>query len=72
MLTLHDRQAGEGSHFGTVTDREVTAHSGSDRSEVDRRGITLPDISKTGSYKAEIKLHPEVTGSGNWWLNSHP
>jgi len=50
------------SHFGTVTDREVTALiQEAIAQEVDRRGITLPDISKTGSYKAEIKLHPEVT-----------
>jgi len=57
------KQVGEGeSIFGTVTDREVAAaiqeRTGQ---EVDRRGIALPDISKTGTYKAEIKLHPEVT-----------
>ncbi|MGL6283858.1 MAG: 50S ribosomal L9 C-terminal domain-containing protein [Microcoleaceae cyanobacterium] len=28
--------------------------------ELDRRGITLPDISKLGTYKAKIKLHSEV------------
>ena len=48
--------------FGTVTDREladaILQNSGQ---EVDRRGITLPDISKLGFYKAQIKLHPEVT-----------
>ncbi len=57
------KQVGEGEAiFGTVTDREVAAaiqeRTGQ---EVDRRGIALPDISKTGTYKAEIKLHPEVT-----------
>ena len=57
------KQVGEGEAiFGTVTDREVAAVIQETISqEVDRRGITLPDISKTGSYKAEIKLHPEVT-----------
>ena len=28
--------------------------------QVDRRGITLPDINKIGTYKAEIKLYSEV------------
>lgn len=56
------KQVGEkDSIFGTVTDREVAALivQAIDQ-EVDRRGITLPDISKTGTYNAEVKLHPEV------------
>jgi large subunit ribosomal protein L9 len=28
--------------------------------EIDKRDITLPDVSKIGTYKAELKLHPEV------------
>lgn len=57
------KQVGEGEAiFGTVTDREVAALiQEAITQEVDRRGITLPDISKTGTYKAEVKLHPEVT-----------
>jgi large subunit ribosomal protein L9 len=57
------KQVGEGDAiFGTVTDREVAALiQEAITQEVDRRGITLPDISKTGSYKADIRLHPEVT-----------
>jgi large subunit ribosomal protein L9 len=48
--------------FGTVTTTEVAdAIKASTGQEVDRRGITLPEISKTGFYKAQIKLHPEVT-----------
>jgi large subunit ribosomal protein L9 len=47
--------------FGTVTDREVAEVilqvTGQ---EVDRRGITVPDIHKLGTYNVEIKLHPEV------------
>lgn len=56
------KQVGEGEAiFGTVTDREVAALiQAAINQEVDRRGITLPDISKTGTYKAEVKLHPEV------------
>lgn len=59
------KQVGEGEAiFGTVTDREVAALiQGAIDQEVDRRGITLPDISKTGTYKAEVKLHPEVTAT---------
>ena len=59
------KQVGEGdSIFGTVTDREVaTLIQGAIDQEVDRRGITLPDISKTGTYNAEVKLHPEVTAT---------
>lgn len=57
------KQVGEGdSIFGTVTEREVAALvQEAIGQEVDRRGITLPDIGKTGTYNAEIKLHPEVT-----------
>jgi large subunit ribosomal protein L9 len=57
------KQVGEGDAiFGTVTDREVAALiQEAIAQEVDRRGITLPDIGKTGSYKADVRLHPEVT-----------
>lgn len=57
------KQVGEGEAiFGTVTDREVAALiQAAINQEVDRRGINLPDISKTGTYKAEVKLHPEVS-----------
>jgi large subunit ribosomal protein L9 len=62
LLTIR-KQVGEGEAiFGTVTSQEIVdlikQNTGQ---EVDRRGITLPDISKTGTYKAEVKLHPEVT-----------
>ena len=57
------KQVGEGDAiFGTVTDREVVeVIQQVTGQELDRRGITLPDIRKTGTYKADIKLHPEVT-----------
>ncbi|HBB36134.1 MAG TPA: 50S ribosomal protein L9 [Cyanobacteria bacterium UBA8803] len=59
------KQVGEKeSIFGTVTAAEVAeAIQEATSQEVDRRGITLPDISKLGFYKAEIKLHPEVTAT---------
>ncbi len=59
------KQVGEGDAiFGTVTDREVAALVQQViGQEIDRRGITLPDISKTGTYNADIKLHAEVTAT---------
>lgn len=59
------KQVGEGDAiFGTVTEREVAAViQQALGQEVDRREITLPDISKIGSYKADIKLYPEVTAT---------
>jgi large subunit ribosomal protein L9 len=57
------KQVGEGEAiFGTVTTQEVTdAIKAATNQEVDRRGITLPEISQIGFYKATVKLHPEVT-----------
>jgi large subunit ribosomal protein L9 len=57
------KQMGENEAiFGTVTDRElVEVIQQTTGQEIDRRGVTLPDISKIGFYKALIKLHPEVT-----------
>ncbi len=58
-----NKQVGEGdASFGTVTTQEVAdLILAATSQEVDRRGITLPDIRKLGSYKADVKLHPEVT-----------
>ncbi|MGB3507907.1 MAG: 50S ribosomal protein L9 [Microcoleaceae cyanobacterium] len=57
------KQLGENEAiFGTVTDRElVEVIQETTGQEIDRRGVTLPEISKIGFYKAQIKLHPEVT-----------
>ncbi|MBD1996789.1 50S ribosomal protein L9 [Leptolyngbya sp. FACHB-671] len=57
------KQVGEkDAIFGTVTDRELAeVIQETTGQEIDRRGITVPDIHKTGSYKVDIKLHPEVT-----------
>ncbi|MBW4692585.1 MAG: 50S ribosomal protein L9 [Lyngbya sp. HA4199-MV5] len=56
------KQAGEkDAIFGTVTHQDVAdAILEATKQEIDRRGITLPDIHQLGSYRAEIKLHPEV------------
>jgi large subunit ribosomal protein L9 len=59
------KQAGEkDSIFGTVTNQDVaTAIQEATNQEVDRRNITVPDIHKLGTYKVDIKLHPEVTAT---------
>lgn len=59
------KQVGENEAiFGTVTAQEVAeVIQAATNQEVDRRGITLPDIGKLGFYKAEIKLHPDVTAT---------
>jgi len=59
------KQGGEGEAiFGTVTSQDVAdAIQASAGREVDRRNIILPDISKTGLYSAQIKLHPEVVST---------
>ena len=57
------KQVGEAEAiFGTVTTQDVVdAIKAATSQEVDRRGVTLPEISKVGFYKAQIKIHPEVT-----------
>ncbi|NJL20563.1 MAG: 50S ribosomal protein L9, partial [Leptolyngbyaceae cyanobacterium SM1_3_5] len=59
------KQVGENDAiFGTVTDREVAELiQAAIGQEIDRRGITVPEVHKLGSYKVEIKLHPEVTAT---------
>jgi large subunit ribosomal protein L9 len=59
------KQVGENEAiFGTVTAQDVAeAIQASTGQEVDRRGITLPDVGKLGFYQAEVKLHPEVTAT---------
>jgi large subunit ribosomal protein L9 len=48
--------------FGTVTNQDVaTLVQEKANHEVDRREITLPEIRKLGTYRADIKLHPEVS-----------
>lgn len=61
VFTIQKQVGEKNAIFGTVTSQEVAdAILASINQEVDRRGITLPDIRKLGTYKAEIKLHPEV------------
>lgn len=59
------KQAGEkDAIFGTVTHQDVAdAILAATKQEIDRRGITVPDIHQLGSYKADVKLHPEVSAT---------
>jgi large subunit ribosomal protein L9 len=56
------KQVGENDAiFGTVTTAEVAEVIKSvTTQEVDKRDITMPDVAKIGTYRAELKLHPEV------------
>ncbi len=64
LLTIR-KQVGEGKAiFGSVTAQEIADVIQEQTGiEVDRRGIEVPDISKTGEYQAEVKLHPEVSAT---------
>ncbi len=59
------KQVGENEAiFGTVTNQDVAdAIQEATKQEVDRRGITVPDVGKLGTYKVDIKLHPEVSAT---------
>lgn len=60
-----EKQAGEkDAIFGTVTNQDVAdSILAATNKEVDRRGITVPEIHKLGFYKVDVKLHPEVTAT---------
>jgi large subunit ribosomal protein L9 len=63
-LTIRKQVGEENAIFGTVTTQEIADVIKQQAGiEVDRRGIEVPDISKTGDYQAEVKLHPEVTAT---------
>ncbi len=59
------KQVGEANAiFGTVTSQEVADIIKQQAGlEVDKRGITVPDISVLGNYEVEVKLHPEVSAT---------
>ncbi|QOV23011.1 50S ribosomal protein L9 [Anabaenopsis elenkinii] len=52
--------------FGTVTTQDVAeAIKAATGEEVDRRGISIPDINHIGTYQAEVKLYSDVTAQVN-------
>ena len=61
------KQVGEGNAiFGSVTAQEV-ADLIKEKAmlDVDKKGIEVPDVSSTGEYQVEVKLHPEVSATVN-------
>ncbi|NEO39210.1 MAG: 50S ribosomal protein L9 [Moorea sp. SIOASIH] len=63
-FTISKQLGEDNAIFGTVTSQDLAdAIQESTGKEIDRRGITLPEISQLGFYNAEIKLHPEVTAT---------
>ena len=54
----------DGRLFGSVTGADISRALEAQGFEIDRRKISLSEpIKKLGEYKAEIRLHPEVTAS---------
>lgn len=50
--------------FGTVTTAEIAAAIQiSANVGIDKRNISIPDVSSIGTYNADIELHPEVSVS---------
>ncbi|NEO24084.1 MAG: 50S ribosomal protein L9 [Moorea sp. SIO1F2] len=63
-FTISKQLGEDNAIFGTVTSQDLAdAIQESTGKEIDRRGITIPEISQLGFYNAEIKLHPEVTAT---------
>jgi len=65
-FTVKKQTGGDDVLFGTVTNGDVAeAIEAATRKEVDRRAITVPEIHRTGTYKVQVKLHPEVVAEIN-------
>ena len=53
----------DGKIFGTVTTADVVEAVEQQTSKtLDKKAITVPEISEVGTYDVTVKLHPEVTG----------
>ncbi|QEY32740.1 50S ribosomal protein L9 [Synechococcus sp. RSCCF101] len=71
-FTVKKQTGGDDVLFGTVTNGDVAdAITAATKKEVDRRHILVPEIHRTGSYKIQVKLHPEVTAEINLEVVSH-
>lgn len=59
------KQVGEDERiFGSVTAQEVAdAIKEGSGQDIDRRGIELPEISSTGFFKVEVKIHGDVVAT---------
>ncbi|HEY9640107.1 MAG TPA: 50S ribosomal protein L9 [Coleofasciculaceae cyanobacterium] len=64
VLTIAKQVGEKDAIFGTVTNQDVAdVIQATTGMEVDRRNMTVPDIHKLGTYRVDIKLHPEVSAS---------
>jgi large subunit ribosomal protein L9 len=71
-FTVKKQTGGDDVLFGTVTNGDVAeAIEAATKKELDRRDIAVPEIHRTGSYKVQVKLHPEVTAEINLEVVSH-
>ena len=71
-FTIKKQTGGDDVLFGTVTNGDVAeVIEAATKKELDRRDILVPEIHRTGSYKVQIKLHPEVTAEVNLEVASY-
>ena len=65
QITLKARAGDGGRLFGSITPTEVAAAvKSAGGPEIDRRRLELPGhIKSTGTYRIQLKLHPEVTAN---------
>lgn len=65
-FTVKKQTGGDDVLFGTVTNGDVAeAIEKATSKTLDRRDILVPDIHRTGAYKVQVKLHPEVVAEIN-------
>jgi large subunit ribosomal protein L9 len=66
-VTLRERAGDGGRLFGSVTPAEIVdAVKSAGGPNLDRRRLELPGhIKSTGSYKIQVRLHPEVSATVN-------
>jgi large subunit ribosomal protein L9 len=66
-VTLRERAGDGGRLFGSVTPAEIVdAVKSAGGPDLDRRRLELPGhIKSTGSYKIQVRLHPEVSATVN-------
>ena len=71
-FTVKKQTGGDDVLFGTVTNGDVAeVIEAATKKELDRRDILVPEIHRTGSYKVQIKLHPDVTAEINLEVASY-
>ena len=71
-FTVKKQTGGDDVLFGTVTNGDVAeAIETATKKDLDRRDIIVPEIHRTGTYKVQVKLHPEVVAEINLEVVSH-